>query len=100
MSLNDRLATYFRERPYQWVNAHELLTVAGFAAWRTRLSELRRAPFNMTIQNRQRRVFMTSLQAQRTISEYRYVPWPTPDRGTEQDVTGDSDKSAQAPEPV
>ena len=55
-SLCARLARYFLAREGQWVNARELLTVAGFAAWRSRLAELRFAPWSMKIENRTRRV--------------------------------------------
>lgn len=68
LSLNARLASYFRARSGEWINARELLTVAGFAAWRTRLSELRRAPYLMTIENRTRRLHGL------TISEYKFTP--------------------------
>lgn len=57
------------------IDAHELLAIAGFAAWRTRLSELRKPPYNMRIENWTRRV-ATPERAQRhvTVSSYRYVP--------------------------
>lgn len=54
-SLTDRLAAYFRAHPDEWVDAHVLLGIAGFAGWRTRCSELRHAPYFMTIENRTRR---------------------------------------------
>lgn len=88
-SLCNKLAAYFKARPGQWIDAHELLGVAGFAAWRTRISDLRRQPFGMVIENRTRRVyghkahcqmwdFLTSEchcgGGQITKSEYRYLP--------------------------
>lgn len=68
MTLNDRLAEFFKARPHQWVHARHLLPIAGFAAWRTRLSELRRAPYSMPIENR------TERRAGQVDSFYRYVP--------------------------
>lgn len=55
-SLADRLAEFFRSRPGQWIDGRQLAHVAGSYAWRTRVSDLRRAPYFMTITNRQRRV--------------------------------------------
>jgi hypothetical protein len=66
-SLTDRVAAYFRALPNCWINARELTTVGGFAAWRTRVSELRKPPYAMTIENRTRR------EGGYTISEYRWV---------------------------
>lgn len=71
MSLNQRLAAFFAARPNTWVDAHELLRVAGFAGWRTRVSQIRKPPFNMTIENRWRVV-----DGYR-VSEYRFVPAET-----------------------
>jgi len=67
-TLNDRLAAYFRSRAGEWVNAHDLLPVAGFAAWRTRLSELRKPPYAMPIENR------VEIVNGRKQSWYRFVP--------------------------
>jgi hypothetical protein len=67
-----RLAAFFRERPGCWIDGRTLGPIAGSYAWRTRISDLRRAPFLMTIENRLR-----SIQTEDgaiTISEYRYVP--------------------------
>jgi hypothetical protein len=52
LSLTERLAAYFRARPGCWIDGRELSTIAGSYAWRTRLSELRRAPFFMRIGRR------------------------------------------------
>lgn len=73
MSLTAQLAAYLQARPNTWIDAHALLQVAGFAAWRTRLSECRRPPFNLTIENRTRRVNGY------TVSEYRFTPGLTGD---------------------
>lgn len=80
-SLTDKLAKYFAERPNRWIDGRELSRVAGFYAYRTRVSECRTI-LGMNIENRVRRV--TALEADpsliRTpeqpfsISEYRYVP--------------------------
>ena len=66
-SLCAKLARYFMAREGEWVNARELLPIAGFAAWRSRLAELRFAPYAMKIENRTRRVNGI------TTSEYRYA---------------------------
>lgn len=68
VSLCDRLAAHFQAHPNTWLDARGLLSVAGFGGWRTRVSDLRRAPYHMTIKNRTRRV------GGYTTSEYRYVP--------------------------
>lgn len=73
MSLNDRLAAYFRERPNTWVDGRDLATVAGAYAWRSRCSELR-TQRGMTIENRQRHYDGF------TISEYRWVPPTEPEQ--------------------
>ena len=70
MSLTDRLAAYFRQRPNTWIDAHALVPIAGFAAWRTRLSELRKPPYAMVIENRTHRDRANQI----TRSEYRFVP--------------------------
>lgn len=67
-SLVETLAAYFRARPRQWIDGLALAQVAGSYAWRSRLSELRRPPFTMTIENRQYK------RDRFTVSEYRFVP--------------------------
>jgi hypothetical protein len=69
-SLAARLATYFHARPGQWIDGRTLATVGGLYAWRSRVSELRRAPYSMRLDNRQRRVEVDGHKV--TISEYRY----------------------------
>jgi hypothetical protein len=71
-SLCDRLAAHLKARVGQWIDGRELATVAGAYGWRTRVSELRRAPYNLTIENRQRR------EGRYTISEYRLCPSEEP----------------------
>ena len=66
-SLCAKLARYFEARAGQWIDGRELATVAGAYAWRSRTSDLRKAPWLMVIENRQRKAngFV--------ISEYRFV---------------------------
>jgi hypothetical protein len=64
-----RLAQYFLERPARWIDGRELATIAGAYAWRTRLSELRRPPYDLRVENRQRRIRVGGAAV--TISEYR-----------------------------
>jgi hypothetical protein len=55
-----------------WLDGREIATVAGAYAWRTRLSELRKPPFGLTVENRQTRIKTET--GRYTISEYMYVP--------------------------
>ena len=68
MTLTARLAECFRSHSRQWLDGKELVQIAGGYGWRTRVSELRRRPFFMTIENRQRRHGRT------VVSEYRFIP--------------------------
>ena len=70
-SLVGRLAQFFRAHPNQWIDGRTLGTIAGGYAWRTRVSDLRRAPFFFSIENRQRR-FEAAPGRFITVSEYRY----------------------------
>jgi hypothetical protein len=63
--LVERLAALFQANPGCWIDGRELARVAGYAAWRTRISDLRRPPFSLVIENRQRRGEAF------TVSEYR-----------------------------
>jgi len=47
----DRLASLFRAHPGRRFTWRELASVAGGAAWRTRVSDLRHPPYSMTIRN-------------------------------------------------
>lgn len=67
-----RLAAFFRQRPDCWIDGRLLAPIAGQYAWRTRISDLRRAPFLMTIENRQRTIQTENGPV--VISEYRFVP--------------------------
>ena len=72
VTLCDRVATYLKQRPDVWVDGRELSHIGGYAAWRTRISDLRRAPYGMQIENRVRTV--ETPQGKRKISEYVYRP--------------------------
>lgn len=76
MTLTDRLAKFFRERPEIWIDGRVLAQIAGAYAWRTQASRLRREPFRMTVENRQRRITRPDGSAF-TVSEYRYQPAPS-----------------------
>ena len=66
------LANYFKARPNTWIDGRELSAVAGAYAWRTRASELRRSPYHLEIENRQRTV-TTGPGEHYIVSEYRLV---------------------------
>ena len=70
-----RLAAFFRARPHQWIDGRSL-EFAGRYAWRTRVSDLRRAPYFMTIRNRQRRIAVAGRRF--VVSEYRFEPERSP----------------------
>jgi hypothetical protein len=79
-SFAETLAIYFKARPLQWIDGKMLALVAGGYAWRSRVSDIRRAPFGMKIENRQRHVERLAVgdllgpHAKVAVSEYRYVP--------------------------
>jgi hypothetical protein len=71
-SLCESLAAYFQAHSNEWVDARQLLSIAGFAGWRTRISDLRKPPFSMEIQNRVYK--QVNLAGERyTVSEYKFV---------------------------
>jgi hypothetical protein len=73
MSRVEALAALFKERPNVWLDgAGAIAEIAGRYAWRSRISDLRRPPFNMTIANRQRHVRRSDGGAF-VVSEYRFV---------------------------
>ena len=72
-TLNARLAAYFKARPNVWIDAHELLAIAGFGGWRTRISNLRFRPWSMQIDNKVRTTVLAD-GARITLSYYKYVP--------------------------
>jgi hypothetical protein len=79
-SQNDKLAEFFKARPNVWIDGRKLAGVAGGYAWRTRVSNIRKPPYGMTIENRVRIVGGSGREnpgkdAEKfKISEYRYVP--------------------------
>ena len=79
MSLVDRLAEFFKQRPGVWIDGRELAKVAGAYAWRSRVSDCRRK-LSMTIENRERWIREKQQTPFGVIagdyikSEYRYLP--------------------------
>jgi hypothetical protein len=71
-TLTTRLAAFLRQHPNCWIDGLDLARIGGAYAWRSRISGLRRSPFLMQIENRQRRVRGSARTV--TVSEYRYVP--------------------------
>lgn len=67
-----QLATLFKARPNAWIDGMELARIGGQYAWRTRVSDLRRAPWHMDIENRERKVEVEGRRF--TVSEYRFLP--------------------------
>ena len=80
MSLCERLALYFKARPNEWLDGHALMHVGGSFAFRTRISELRKPPYGMTIENEvlrhQRKEVVNGEVVTKhwTETRYRYVP--------------------------
>lgn len=79
LSMADRLARFFRAHPNEWVDGQRLGEIAGGYAWRTRVSNLRKAPYHMTIENRQRTTALLGRAGAHPfdavkVSEYRFVP--------------------------
>lgn len=68
-----QLAALFQGRPMEWIDGMELARIAGQYAWRTRVSDLRRRPWWMTVENRERKVEVEPGRVV-TVSEYRYRP--------------------------
>jgi len=68
----EALAQFLRRQPNIWVDGREFGAIGGCYGWRTRLSDLRRPPFNMRIANRQRRVRVDGREF--IVSEYRFEP--------------------------
>lgn len=71
-SLADKLAAFFLARPNRWIDGRTLADVAGQYAWRTRVADVRKPPYELTIANRQRRV-KTERGGTFTVSEYMCV---------------------------
>ena len=67
-TMASKVAALLQSKPDEWIDGREFLKIAGAYGWRTRISDCRRAPWFLTIENRQRRVNGY------TVSEYRLVP--------------------------
>lgn len=73
LSFTERVAQAFQNRPNQWIDGRELAQIGGAYAWRSRVSDCRKPPFNLRIDNRVRA--MQDEDGRRwTRSEYCYVP--------------------------
>jgi hypothetical protein len=71
VTLTRRLAAHFHAHPDEWLDGRTLAVVGGAYAWRSRVSDLRRSPYHMTIENRLRRVTACEGEAF-VVSEYRF----------------------------
>ena len=86
-SNTDKLRALFLAQPTQWIDWTELAKLAGGAAWRTRVSDLRRELKGEglgVLENRQTRITRMERDAKgqparlylgTVISEYRYLPY-------------------------
>ena len=70
-----KVAAFFTARPGVWIDGRRVLKIAGCYGWRTRISDVRRAPYNLRIDNRQRKV------GGYVVSEYMLVVADTDDLG-------------------
>ena len=77
-SLTAKVAALFAARPNDWIDGRDVALVGGAYGWRTRIADARRPPFNLDIQNRQRRLRHDGRSF--VVSEYRYVPREDPRR--------------------
>lgn len=66
-----RLARFFLEHRGEWIDGRRLQAIAGAYAWRTRISDLRHAPWLLDIENRVRTVDVDGETFK--VSEYRLV---------------------------
>jgi hypothetical protein len=64
----DRVAAYFKAKPGQWIEWHELAAIGGALAWRTRVSDARRE-LGMDIVNK-----VHKLPDGTKVSCYKYQP--------------------------
>lgn len=72
MSLNAKLAAFFLARPYEPISPRTLAEIAGFAGWRTRVSQIRKQPYSMDIRCDVERVQRGDQSIQ--VSSYRFIP--------------------------
>ena len=68
MSKTEAVAQVFRARPGEWISAIDLTKAGGLLSWRTRISDLRKPPYSMQIENRTERH-----PAYGTVSFYRFT---------------------------
>jgi hypothetical protein len=68
-TLCDRMAQYFRLWPGDWLDVADLAAIGGIGGWRTRVSDLRHAPYGMTIEQR-----LIHWPDGRNRSQYMYKP--------------------------
>lgn len=71
-SLAYRLREFLIAHPGVWFDGRELAKHAGFYAWRTRVSNLRKRPYYMTIERRGSVIYEDGRTFK--ISEYCYIP--------------------------
>lgn len=64
-----RVARLLLERRGEWIDGRMLASVGGAYAWRTRVSELRKAPWHLDVENRVRVVHDEGRTFR--VSEYR-----------------------------
>lgn len=71
-NFTERVIALLESKRGQWVDGQDIAEVGGCYAWRSRLSDARKPPYNRVIENRQRHlVSMTGKKF--TVSEYRLV---------------------------
>jgi len=71
-TLTELVADYFTAHPNTWIEMHVFASFAGVGGWRSRISDCRRAPFSMQIEQRDYRT-RTHDGRTITVSEYRYL---------------------------
>lgn len=64
------LKAFLLDRKNEWIDGRHLAVVGGAYGWRTRVSNLRKAPHHLRITNRQQRFRAQDGQVY-TLSEYR-----------------------------
>jgi len=72
-SLTSQLVSFFQAQPHRWIDGRALASRFGVYAWRSRVADARRPPFNLCIENRQSRQVGENGRTY-TCSEYRYIP--------------------------
>ena len=74
MTRREAVAALFRSRPHEWIDDVEFIACGGRCAWRTRISDARKA--GMVIENRLVR------HQWGVRSQYRWVPREAPQQQT------------------